>query len=112
MSNIIIISAGVKVLSTHMVSGVLSFDELVESAAAGGVLGHILPTMNGESLKLTTDGMTLWILPEGSDASIAPASVTRKDVETCAGVMHVVDGVLVPSGMEVAGTAQCFLQSL
>lgn len=92
-----------QVLSNHMVSGVYSYDELLSQAADGGFSGLVLQTVNGGSLKLTTDGSNLWVIPEGSDPSIAPATIVRKDIETCAGVMHVVDALLAPSGMKIAG---------
>jgi hypothetical protein len=86
-----------------MVSGVYRYEELLLKATEGGYSGLVLQTVNGESLKITTDGSRLMVIPEGSDPSIAPASVLRKDVETCAGIMHVVDALLAPSGMQVAG---------
>ena len=93
-----------QVLSNHMISGVYSYDDLIESATEAGLSGFMLQTVNGETLKLTTDGYTLWGIPEGSDASIAASSVIRRDVESCAGLMHVLDGVLAPAGTKIAGT--------
>lgn len=94
-----------QVLSNHMVSGVYSYDDLLEGASDAGFLGLVLQTVNGEDLKLTTDGFNLWVVPEGSDPSIAPASILRRDVETCAGIMHVVDSLLAPPGMKIAGSS-------
>ena len=81
------------VLTYHVVSGRLSAADLVSKIKAGGGTAT-LTTVAGSDIKLTMKGKKLWI----TDTSGGKSYVTIKDVNQSNGVIHVVNGVLVPKG--------------
>jgi uncharacterized surface protein with fasciclin (FAS1) repeats len=85
-----------QVLAHHVVQGELTLEELLEAATGGGFEGAPLQTLGGSTLRLSTDGQSVFVQPEGAPASAARISITQPDLFACGGVVHVVDGVLVP----------------
>lgn len=57
----------------------------------------LIPTRSGANLEVTTDGDDLYITPVGT-AIMSKVLVT--DVETCVGIVHVIETVLVPEMSE------------
>ena len=72
------------ILSYHVVAGsAVTSDQLSD--------GHTVPTLQTESLTVSTDGGVFFI-----DAAGLSAQVTTPDVSTSNGVVHVIDKVLLP----------------
>ncbi len=72
------------ILTYHVVSGEVTSDQV----AAGDV-----DTVEGEAITITT--------PDGAVVLNDTATVTAVDVEASNGVIHVIDGVLVPPSLDV-----------
>ena len=72
------------ILTYHVVSGEVTSDQVT----AGDV-----PTVEGEDITITT--------PDGQVVLNDTATVTAVDVEASNGVIHVIDGVLVPPSVDV-----------
>ena len=74
--------------NTDELTNVLTY-HVVPSAAMAGDLsdGQELETVNGEMLTVSIDGDTVMI---------NDATVTQADVEASNGVIHIIDGVLMP----------------
>ena len=81
-----------KVLTYHVVPGRLTAADLAGKIKAGGGKAT-LTTVEGEPLTLTSDGTTITITGMGG----SKATVSQADVLQSNGVIHVVDGVLLPS---------------
>ncbi len=71
------------ILTYHVVSGEVTSDQV----SAGDV-----PTVQGENITITT--------PDGDVVLNDTATVTAVDVDTDNGVIHVIDGVLVPPSID------------
>lgn len=80
-----------KVLTYHVVPGRLTAADLAAKIKAGGGKAT-LTTVEGEPLTLTSDGTTITIMGMGG----SKATVSQADVMQSNGVIHVVDGVLLP----------------
>ncbi len=81
-----------KVLTYHVVPGRLTATDLAAKIEAGGGKATV-STVEGEPLTLTSDGTTITITGMGG----SKATVSQADVMQSNGVIHVVDGVLLPS---------------
>ncbi len=81
-----------KVLTYHVVPGRLTAADLAAKIEAGGGKASVT-TVEGEPLTLTSDGTTITI----AGMSGSKATVSQADVMQSNGVIHVVDGVLLPS---------------
>ena len=81
------------VLTNHVVAGKLSAQNLMAKIKAGGGKA-MLKTVAGSEITLSMKGKKLQIM----DTSGGKSYVTIKDVNQSNGVIHVVDGVLVPKG--------------
>lgn len=92
-----------QVLSNHVVLGAWDAAALLADIQGAGPGGLALPTLGGARLLLTTDGLSIFILPEGSSAVTAPAVVEEADFLACGGVLHVIDSVLVEGSEPVDG---------
>ena len=79
------------VLTYHVVAGKLSAADLVAKIKAGGGTATVT-TVAGANLTLTMKGKKIQIM----DTSGGKAFVTIADVNQSNGVIHVVNGVLVP----------------
>lgn len=94
----------VQLLVNHVAEGYYP-SATVLAALEGETLdsaGASVTTLLGENLTLKQDGMTpagVYVTAEGQEAP--GAKVSTADIETCAGVIHVIDKVLAASG---AGT--------
>ena len=73
-----------QILTYHVVSGEVTSDQV----SAGDV-----DTVEGQAITITT--------PDGAVVLNDSATVTAVDVEASNGVIHVIDGVLVPPGVDV-----------
>lgn len=73
------------ILAYHVVKGALRIDDLKDGT---------LETLNGATLSVSRDGDTV----ELTDARGNTAKVVEADVEAENGVIHVIDGVLLPPG--------------
>ena len=82
-------------LANHVVPSEADSDAIKGAIADSGSGTATFDTLGGGSLEATEDGEDLVVSPAGSDVM---AMVVTPDVETCAGVVHVVDMVLVPAG--------------
>ena len=71
-----------QILTYHVVSG---------KVMAADVVAGDVPTVEGSSLTITTDG----------GVKIFDANVVQTDVEATNGVIHVIDQVLVPEGVDI-----------
>lgn len=99
--------ARVQVLSNHIVLGARDAATLLADIQEAGVGGLVLPTLGGSNLVLSSDGLTITILPEGAPPILAPAVVEEADLLACGGVMHIIDSVLEegPGAVDGAATA-------
>ena len=79
-----------QVLTYHVVAGDYSSQDIVKLAQEG----KTLKTVEGEDLTPELDGSTVKI----KDANGNTATVVKADVTTSNGVVHVIDGVLIPKG--------------
>ncbi|HTL13975.1 MAG TPA: fasciclin domain-containing protein [Thermomonas sp.] len=80
------------VLTYHVVAGNVDAAALMEQINAGGGSAK-LTTVQGGTLTATADGMGGIVL---TDAKGGTAKVTTADVRQSNGVVHVIDGVLMP----------------
>lgn len=76
------------VLTYHVVAGEYTAEDIVKLAGEG----KKLKTVQGEDLTPEVDGETVTI----KDANGNTATVVKADVMTSNGVVHVIDGVLLP----------------
>src|SRR4051794_11054551 len=77
-----------KVLTYHVVPGEYNAADITKLAEDGGTL----KTVEGEDLTPKVDGSTVTIEDANGDA----VTVAKADIKTSNGVVHVVDGVLMP----------------
>jgi uncharacterized surface protein with fasciclin (FAS1) repeats len=80
-----------KLLRLHVVTGQLSSAELIQRVAAGGGRAT-LSSLAGEPLVVTVTGTVVTLTDAGGNKSY----VEIADVRQANGVIHVVNGVLVP----------------
>ncbi|MGV0870507.1 fasciclin domain-containing protein [Corynebacterium kalidii] len=76
------------ILKYHVVEG------RVMAADVAEMNGETVTTVLGEDLEIEVDGDTVYLV----DSSGNRVTVTATDVESSNGVIHVIDGVLIPSG--------------
>ncbi len=81
-----------KVLTAHVVAGKLSGAEIMAKARASRDGFFDMDTVSGDALSAQVRGQNLYIYDESGDAY----RVTIADVNQSNGVIHVVNGVLVP----------------
>lgn len=81
-----------KVLTYHVVAGRMTAADLSAKIKQGGGKAT-LTTVAGEPLTLSSDGTTITIMGKGG----SKATVSQADVLQSNGVIHVVDGVLLPT---------------
>lgn len=80
-----------KVLTYHIVPGALSGAELIRRIAAGGGRA-MLTSVEGETLTLSMTGAIVTLTDSGGNKSY----IETADVRQSNGVVHVVNGVLIP----------------
>lgn len=83
----------VEILTYHVVPGKLTAETLADKIKSGGGKAE-LTTVEGEKLTVMAAGGKVMI----TDAKGSTATVTIADVLQSNGVIHVVDGVLLPKG--------------
>ena len=71
---------------------ILTYHVLPAKVMAADVKAGTVPTVEGSALTITTDG----------GVKVGTATVTATDVAASNGVIHVIDKVLVPAGVDVA----------
>jgi uncharacterized surface protein with fasciclin (FAS1) repeats len=82
----------VNVLTYHVVPGDLSGGELLRDVRANG--GQLmLETVSGDTLTVVESGPGLAVIDESGNTAV----ITIADVDQSNGVIHVIDGVLLPS---------------
>lgn len=84
-----------QVLENHFVAGELSSAAIIDAVGASGG-SIIVQTLFGSELFVTTQGASLLVQSRGIAAP--GATVVVPDVATCAGVVHVIDELLVAAG--------------
>lgn len=80
-----------KVLTAHVVSGKMSGGELLGRVQAGGGK-YEMTTVSGDTITAVPSGNGVAIMDESGGTSV----ITTADVNQSNGVIHVVNGVLVP----------------
>lgn len=80
-----------KILTYHVVAGDYSAAKLAEMAKANGGKAE-LTTVQGEKITVTEKMGAWWV----KDAKGGKAKITIADVDQSNGVIHVIDGVLMP----------------
>lgn len=80
-----------KLLTYHVVPGTYTSTQLTAAARGNGGTST-LKTVQGEALTVKLQDGKVWVV----DAKGGKASVTTADVKQSNGVVHVVDGVLMP----------------
>lgn len=80
-----------KVMSYHVVPGAITLDQLRARIDAGGGVAQ-LPTVAGAPLTATREGAAIAL----TDANGSKSYVETPDIQQVNGVVHVVNGVLVP----------------
>ena len=83
----------VKVLTAHVVAGKISGADLMAKAKASPKGIYNFNAVSGDALSAFVRGGNLYILDESGHA----AMVTVADVNQSNGVIHVIDGVLLPN---------------
>ena len=73
-------------VSYHVIDGAVTSD------VVAGLDGASAPTLQGEEITVAVDGDTISLL----SGNPTPVNVISADVGACNGVIHVIDGVLVP----------------
>ena len=94
-------------LSNHVVASELDSAAVTAAIDAASPNPAVVTTLAGTTLEATSDADGILVTPKNTEIM---AKVTMADVETCAGVVHVIDKVLVPAAMapEAAeSTATC-----
>ena len=81
-----------KILTAHVVAGDLSAADLIEGINASSDGFFHMQTVSGDALSAQLNGDSVFIYDESGNA----AQVTIADVDQSNGVIHVVDGVLLP----------------
>jgi uncharacterized surface protein with fasciclin (FAS1) repeats len=80
-----------KVMNYHMVPGAITLDQLRARIDAGGGVAR-LPTVAGAPLTATREGAAIAL----TDSNGSKSYVETPDVQQVNGIVHVVNGVLVP----------------
>jgi uncharacterized surface protein with fasciclin (FAS1) repeats len=82
----------VKILTAHVVAGDISAADLMAGINASSDGFFHMETVSGDALSAQMNGGSVYIYDESGNA----AEVTVADVDQSNGVIHVVDGVLLP----------------
>jgi uncharacterized surface protein with fasciclin (FAS1) repeats len=80
------------ILTYHVVEGETMAPALISAIQAAGEGGYTLETVNGATLTAMLDGENVVL----RDAAGNTATVVQTDVDASNGVVHVIDGVLMP----------------
>lgn len=86
-----------QVLLNHIVPSELRAEDLVEAVMDAAPELAMVTTLAGSTLEGVIEGDDFFGRPTGTDIM---ARIVTYDIETCAGVMHVIDAVLVPAPAE------------
>ncbi|MCB9394094.1 MAG: fasciclin domain-containing protein [Acidimicrobiaceae bacterium] len=78
--------------NVDVLTQILTFHVVPSQVLAADVTAGEVPTVQGQSLTITTDG----------GVQVFDANVVQTDVMATNGVIHVIDQVLVPEGVDVA----------
>jgi hypothetical protein len=82
----------------------LNSSSLLKAVNASSPSPASLESLHGSTLLVVLSGKDLLLNPEDTDIN---ATVTQKDLETCAGTLHVIDRVLVPAEMPATANSTC-----
>jgi uncharacterized surface protein with fasciclin (FAS1) repeats len=85
-------------LTTAQLSTVLTYHVLADevlSSELGPVFGTAIPTVSGQTIRITAG--TAPVIATITDTTAAPATITAVDVRASNGVIHVINKVLIPS---------------
>lgn len=86
--------ARLQILAGHVVSGKLTSGALLHDTVAAGAAGVSKTTLGGSSLVFTSANGTLYVALKGS--TVGAAIVVTPDIVTCAGIVHIINKVLLP----------------
>ena len=81
-----------KVLTAHVVAGDLSAADIIAAARASSDGFYHFNAVSGDALSAQVKGRNVYLIDESGNAS----KITVADVDQSNGVIHVIDGVLVP----------------
>jgi uncharacterized surface protein with fasciclin (FAS1) repeats len=81
-----------KVLTAHVVAGDLSSADIIAAARASHDGFYHFNAVSGDALSAQVKGNNVYLIDESGNAS----KITVADVDQSNGVIHVIDGVLVP----------------
>lgn len=84
--------APVRILPYHVVEGLLDAATLVEAIADAGEGGYAITTLDGAAFTATSQEGAIIL----TDANGGTASISAADVEASNGLIHIIDGVLMP----------------
>ena len=98
-----------QVLSGHIVASELPSSAVAAAIADASPNPAEVATLGGTALKATTEGENIIVSPKDTEIK---AMVVVKDVQTCAGVVHVVDKVLVPAASPSTPTEKTCAQAV
>jgi transforming growth factor-beta-induced protein len=85
-------------LTYHVLGAEVNKDAAIEVAEGAGSAESL-----GGTIQLSLDGSSLVL-----DADEFSATVTSTDIEACNGLIHVIDGVIVPSILDIVATQPSF----
>ena len=80
------------ILTYHVVAGETMSGALIDAIESAGDKGYAIKTVNGATLTAMLDGGRV-VLTDGAGGK---ATVMQADVDASNGVVHVIDGVLMP----------------
>ena len=80
------------ILTYHVVAGETMSGALTAAIEAAGDKGYAIKTVNGATLTATIEGGKVML----TDAAGGKVSLVQADVDASNGVVHVIDGVLMP----------------
>jgi transforming growth factor-beta-induced protein len=91
-------TAMVTALTKEQLTTILTYHVLSTQVASSAIpFGTPVATVNGETITITAG--TAPVIATIADTTSTPATITAVDVPASNGVIHVIDKVLIPSGI-------------
>jgi uncharacterized surface protein with fasciclin (FAS1) repeats len=90
-----------KILKGHVVAGKMTAADLAKKIKAGNGKAAVT-TLSGDTLTATTDGTAVKLTDGNGNAS----DVTQADITSSNGIIHAINGVLIPSEKKATAPAR------